>query len=169
LREVLAKVTVDSKTRQIRDLSLLQKRFRFKCKRCATFCCRLGGPKLTRNDIERIEEAGYHVKDFLELANSEFKGMPVMRSSLKNREDGACIFLKFDAKQNRYECSIYDLRPILCRLYPFDFDRIGTDSIVLKFIPCCRGLNNPDGKLVDERFINKHLLAPLLERLETEW
>ena len=158
---------MDSKTRQIRDLSLLQKRFRFKCKRCATFCCRLGGPKLTRKDIERIEEAGYHVKDFLEPANSEFEGMPVMRDSLKNREDGACIFLKFDAKQSRYECSIYDFRPILCRLYPFDFDRIGTDSIVLKFIPCCRGLNNPDGKLVDERFINKHLLAPLLERLET--
>lgn len=165
MREVLAKITVDSKTRQIRDLSLLQKRFRFKCKRCATFCCRLGGPKLTRKDIERIEEAGYRVKDFLEPANSEFKGMPVMRGSLKNREDGACVFLKFDAKQSRYECSIYDFRPILCRLYPFDFDRIGTDSIVLKFIPCCRGLNNPDEKLVDERFINKHLLAPLLEAI----
>ena len=157
---------MDSKTRQIRDLSLLQKRFRFKCKRCATFCCRLGGPKLTRNDIERIEEAGYHVKDFLEPANSEFKAMPFTRGSLKNREDGACIFLKFDAKQNRYECSIYDLRPILCRLYPFDFDRVGTNSIVLKFIPCCRGLNNLDGKLVDERFINKHLLAPLLEAID---
>jgi Fe-S-cluster containining protein len=157
---------VDSKTRQVRDLSLLQKRFRFKCKRCATFCCRLGGPKLTRKDIERIEEAGYHVKDFLEPANSEFKAMPFTRGSLKNREDGACIFLKFDAKQKHYECSIYDFRPILCRLYPFDFDRVGTNSIVLKFIPCCRGLNNLDGKLVDERFINKHLLAPLLEAID---
>jgi len=166
LGEVLAKITVDSKTRQIRDLSLLQKCFRFKCKRCATFCCRLGGPKLTRKDIERIEEAGYHVKDFLEPSNSEFKGMSVMRGSLKNREDGACIFLKSDAKQNRYECSIYAFRPILCRLYPFDFDRIGSNSIVLKFIPCCRGLNNPDGKLVDERFVNKHLLATLLEAVE---
>jgi len=126
----------------------------------------LGGPKLTRKDIERIEEAGYHVKDFLEPANSEFKAMPFTRGSLKNREDGACIFLKFDAKQKQYECSIYDFRPILCRLYPFDFDRVGTNSIVLKFIPCCRGLNNLDGKLVDERFINKHLLAPLLEAID---
>jgi Fe-S-cluster containining protein len=169
LREVLAKITLDSKSRQIRDLSLLQKRFRFKCKRCGTFCCRLGGPELTGKDIERIEKAGCHVKDFLEPANSKFRGTPLMSGSLKNREDGACIFLVFDAKQNRYECSIYDFRPILCRLYPFDFQRISTDSIVLKLIPCCRGLNNPDGKLVDERFINKHLLAPLLERLETEW
>lgn len=106
------------------------------------------------------------MKDFLEPANSEFKGLPVMRGSLRNREDGSCIFLKFDAKENRYECSIYDLRPILCRLYPFDFDRVGSNIIVLKFIPCCRGLNSPDGKLVDERFINSHLLAPLLEAIE---
>jgi len=165
LREVLAKITLDSKSRQIRDLSLLQKRFRFKCKRCATFCCRLGGPKLTRKDIERIEEAGYHVKDFLEPVNREFKGLPVMCGCLRNREDGACIFLKFDAEQNRYECSIYDLRPVLCRLYPFDFGRVGSNIIVLKFIPCCRGLNNPDGKLVDERFIANHLLDPLLEAI----
>jgi len=166
LREVLAKITLDSRSKQIRDLSLLQKRFRFKCRRCATFCCRLGGPKLTRNDVERIKEAGYHVKDFLVPMNSEFKRMPFMRGCLKNREDGACIFLKIDAEQNRYECSIYDFRPTLCRLYPFDFDRIGSNIIVLKFIPCCRGLNNPDGELVDEKFIANHLLAPLLEAIE---
>jgi Fe-S-cluster containining protein len=124
---------------------------------------------LTRKDIERIEEKGYPVKDFLEPTNREFKSMPFTRGSLKNREDEACIFLKFDAKQNRYECSIYDFRPVLCRLYPFDFDLVGPNSIVLKVIPCCRGLNNPYGELVDERFITKNLLAALLERLETEW
>jgi Fe-S-cluster containining protein len=123
---------------------------------------------LTRKDIERIEENGYRVKDFLEPTNSELKSMPFTRGTLKNREDGACIFLKFDAKQNRYECSIYDFRPILCRFYPFDFDMVGPDSIVLKYIPCCRGLNNLDGELVDENFITKNLRAALLERLATE-
>ena len=106
------------------------------------------------------------MKDFLEPANSEFKGLSVMCGNLKNREDGSCIFLKFDVEQNRYECSIYDFRPVLCRLYPFDFDRVGSNIIVLKFIPCCRGLNNPDGKLVDEKFIANHLLVPLLEAIE---
>ena len=124
---------------------------------------------LTRKDIERIEENGYRVKDFLEPTNREFNSMPFACGSLKNREDGACVFLKFDAKQNRYECSIYGSRPILCRFYPFDFDLVGPNSIVLKVIPCCRGLNNPYGELVDERFITKNLLAALLERLETEW
>ena len=124
---------------------------------------------LTRKDIERIEEMGYCVKDFLEPTNSELKSIPSTYGSLKNREDGACIFLKFDAKQNRYECSIYDFRPIFCRFYPFDFDLVGHNSIVSKYIPCCRGLNTLDGDLVDEKFITKNLLAALFERLETEW
>ena len=122
---------------------------------------------LTRKDIERIRENGYLVKDFLEPTNIELKGMPFTSGSLKNREDGACIFLKFCAKQNHYECSIYDSRPILCRLYPFVFDRVAPNSIVLKFVPCCRGLNSLDGELVDEGFITNNLLAALLERVET--
>lgn len=176
LIETLARIIINSETRQVKDLSLFQKHFRFKCGRCATFCCRLGGPKLARKDVERIEEAGYLVKDFLEPTNGEFKDLPTTPGNLKNREDGSCIFLKFDAKQNRYQCSIYDFRPILCKLYPFDFERVGSNIVVLKVIPCCRGLNNSNGKLVDESFIINHLLPPLvealcihaLERLKTE-
>jgi len=163
LNETLAGITINTETRQIKDLFLHQKGLRFKCRRCATFCCRLGGPWLTGRDIERIKQAGYDVKDFLEPAlNNNFKGLPML-GSLKNKEDGSCIFLKFDAEKNRYECSIYDFRPVLCRLYPFDFERIGPNSIALKFIPCCRGLNNPDGELVDEKFVNNQLLDALLE------
>jgi len=166
LSEVLARITIDPETKKICDLSVHQKSLRFKCSRCATFCCKLGGPKLTRKDIERIKRAGYSVKDFLEpLPHSEFKGLSIMRGDLKNKEDGSCIFLKFDAKENRYVCSIYDFRPALCRLYPFDFDSVGSNIIVLKLIPCCRGLNLPDGDLMDEEFIANHLLGSLLEIL----
>ena len=166
LSETLAKITVNSETREIRDLSIQQKSLRFKCRRCATFCCRLGGPKLTSKDIEQIMEAGYDVKDFLKpILDSEFKGIPTMCGSLKNKEDGSCIFLKFDVEADHYKCSIYDFRPALCRLYPFDFDKVGPNFIVLKVIPCCRGLNNPDGELVDEEFIANYLLDALLEAM----
>ena len=104
------------------------------------------------------------MKDFLEPAlKSKFKGLPIMRGSLKNKEDGSCVFLKFDAEKNRCECLIYDFRPVLCRLYPFDFGWISLNTIVLKFIPCCRGLNNPDGELVDEEFITNYLLDSVLD------
>ncbi len=166
LNETLARITINSETKQVKDLSLHQKHLRFKCRRCAIFCCRLGGPWLTGKDIERIKQAGYDTKDFLEPAlNSKFNDLPIMRGSLKNKKDGSCVFLKFDAEKSRYECLIYDFRPALCRLYPFDFERISPSAIALKFIPCCRGLNDPDGELVDEEFINNHLLDALLEAI----
>jgi len=164
LNETLARITINPETKQVKDLSLHQKHLRFKCLKCAIFCCRLGGPWLSERDVERIKQAGYNAKDFLESAlNSKFKGLPIMRGSLKNKEDGSCVFLKFDAEKNRYECLIYDFRPALCRLYPFDFERISPGFVVLKLIPCCRGLNNPNGELVDEEFITNHLLGALLE------
>jgi Fe-S-cluster containining protein len=124
----------------------------------------LGGPWLTGKDIERIKQAGYDAKDFLEPASKgKSKDLPIMCGNLKNNEDGSCIFLKLDPEKNRYECSIYDFRPALCRLYPFDFERTSLDSVVLKLIPCCKGINNPDGELVDEGFITNHLLDALLE------
>jgi len=167
LSKNLARATIEPKTKQIIDLSLHQKHLRFKCRRCATFCCKLGGPWLTEKDIERIKQAGYDVKDFFEPAsNNEFERLSAMRGSLKNREDGSCIFLKFDVEEDRYECSIYDFRPTLCRLYPFHFDRAEHNSIVLKLIPCCRGLNNPDGKLVNEEFISSQVLSVLVEIMD---
>jgi Fe-S-cluster containining protein len=62
-----------------------------------------------------------------------------------------------------YECSIYDVRPVLCRLYPFDFERINSNSFLLKIIPCCKGLNNADGEPVNEKFIAKHLFENILK------
>lgn len=166
MKEVLAEITLDSKSRKIRDLFLLNKHFRFKCTRCATFCCQLGGPKLTKGDVERIKKAGYRENLFLEPANKS-ESLSAMRSSLKNGEDGSCVFLTSDPEHRRYECSIYDFRPVLCRLYPFNFDRVDSNTITLKFIPCCRGLNNSDGETVNERFIANHLLTTLIEAMES--
>lgn len=166
MKEVLAEITLDSKSRKIRDLSLLNKHFRFKCTRCATFCCQLGGPKLTKRDVKRIKKAGYRENLFLEPANKS-ESLSAMRSSLKNGEDGSCVFLTSDPEHRRYKCSIYDFRPVLCRLYPFNFDRVDSNTITLKFIPCCRGLNNSDGETVNERFVANHLLTTLLEAMES--
>lgn len=156
---------MNSRSKHITHITFHEKRFRFKCQRYATFCCKLGGPRLTIKDVERIKKAGYNIENFLEPFDSESNNTSIIRGSLKNRENGSCIFLKFQADQNHYACSIYDFRPALCRLYPFDFETEDSNTIILKYIPCCRGLNAPDGKLIDERFITDHLLPPLLETL----
>jgi len=167
LSDVLARITLDSKLGKVRDILFHQRRIRFKCRRCASLCCRLGGPRLSRQDAERIKKAGYDTTDFLDLLNNKPEGGALICRSLKSRKDGSCIFLRFRPDQNRYECSIYDFRPLLCRLYPFDFERKSPNAILLKLIPCCRGLNDADGESVDDEFVADHLLAPLLEALES--
>ncbi len=161
----MARITLDLETKQIKGLSILQS-LRFKCRRCATFCCRLGGPKLNEQDVKRLKDTGYHEKDFLEpRLEGEFADLSTARGRMKSKEDGSCVFLRFDVSENCYVCLIYDFRPTLCKMYPFNYDRTSLNSIVLKVIPCCRGLKDPKGELVDEEFVNNRLLDSLLEAI----
>jgi len=164
VEENIARIMVKPKTKQIVDITFYKRNFRFKCKRCATFCCKLGGANLAEKDVQRIKEAGYAMDDLLESITKRESNSPLkMKSRLGEREDGSCVFLRFDDKMKIYECSIYDVRPVLCRIYPFDFERIDSNSFMLKFIPCCKGLNSADGELVDERFISNYLLDAIFE------
>lgn len=161
LRENIARVTIDLETRQILDVHLYERNFRFKCKRCAIFCCKLGGPPLTHKDIEQIESTGYDTSEFIEPSKRQYENFPLTSSTIRSKKDGSCIFLRMDEKRNVYECSIYDARPVPCKLYPFDFERINPNTFLLRIIPCCKGLNNENGELVNERFIVKHLLESI--------
>ena len=67
----IAIITLDSTQNCIRKIILTQKQLSYTCKRCATLCCKLGGPVLTKKDVKQIEQAGYNIKDFLESTNNE--------------------------------------------------------------------------------------------------
>lgn len=156
LNENIAEITVNPKTKRVTKIIFLQKRLRFKCQRCAVFCCKLGGPKLTEMDVDYIEQAGYRLEEFLEsVPINEFNGLPIICGRLKSKEDGSCVFLSFNTEKNVYECSIYEVKPALCRLYPFDFERINSSFFMLKLIPCCKGLYKRDGEGVNKSFVNK--------------
>lgn len=62
---------------------------------------------------------------------------------LRRRGDGACVFLKYDGKQPR--CSIYNIRPIACRLYP-----LIPSGTRLKVDPLCPGLSRTEGHTFKE-------------------
>jgi Fe-S-cluster containining protein len=110
---------------------------------------------LSKEDIEQIESAGYRTNDFVEDSKRKY-GNYSMTSAMKNRKDGSCIFLETDEKRNAYECSIYEIRPIFCRLFPFEIKRIGISSFLLNILPC-NGLNDAEGESVNQRFVVKHL------------
>jgi Fe-S-cluster containining protein len=163
LNEEIAGIILNSDHKQVFDITVYEENLRFECRRCAAFCCKLGGPNLTRKDIKRITQGGYKAREFVVPFKSESEGWPTFLGSLKGKEDGSCIFLEFGLEEGIYECSIYDFRPALCKLYPFDFYNINSQSIVLKLIPCCRGLNNPEGEFVNEEFIVDSLLEAIFD------
>ncbi len=164
--EEIAKITWNPETLEITDITLSRKDLRFKCRRCAVFCCKLGGPKVFEKDLKPLRAAGFEPMEFLvHLSANQTGQRNVCELVLKQREDGSCIFLQHDVEGKVHRCSIYDLRPSLCRLYPFEFQRTSPNTGILRFIPCCNGLNASDGLLVDRKFIEKYLLSPLLDLL----
>ncbi len=157
MNDTLAIFTLNKKTKKASDLVVTQKQFRFKCKRCATLCCKLGGPELLEYDVKKIEATGYQRKDFLE--SSEKTGFNLTRAVgfLKTREDGSCVFLTQNSNMNYFNCNIYKVRPVLCRIYPFMIESLDQNKMAIKIIPCCKGLNNPEGKILDEKFFSRKL------------
>ena len=88
----------------------------FACSKCA-ICCGDNGNKerhilLLKSDVNRISAfAGKGIETFaLPLSNDG----PYKFEMLKNHPRGSCVFLAGN------HCSIYNLRPLICRFYPFE-------------------------------------------------
>jgi len=154
----IAEITFDVEKKRILNITFSKKDLRFKCKRCGVFCCKLGGPPVTETDLKRIGKTGLNPYDFLEPLRRRHTRHVDAVGILKRKKDGSCIFLEYDRSKRLYECRIYEARPDLCRLYPFEFASEGNGKGVLKIIPCCNGLNAPDGRIVDQEFVEKYLL-----------
>jgi len=153
----IAEITLEPETKQVIRVIFHGSQLRFRCQRCAVFCCKLGGPKLSTKDIERLRRACYKPDTFLDATPAR----------LKNRRDGSCVFLFFNAEECFYQCSVYDFRPTFCRLYPFQFEKAGPQSYALKFIPCCNGLNTEDGEIVNKKFFAEVLQKILFDLIDS--
>jgi Fe-S-cluster containining protein len=162
LNFAIAEITLNLETKRITNIVLLKKDLRFKCQRCAVFCCRLGGPRLNDKDFQRLRQAGYGNKNY--MRNTGKKGDK--GKFLNEKEDGSCIFLEESDEIKEHMCVIYDFRPSLCKLYPFEFTSTGPNMGVLKIIPCCNGLNAIDGELIDKKFVEKNLFEAIVDHLD---
>jgi Fe-S-cluster containining protein len=154
-RSVVTEITINPGTQDITAMNFSQNSLRFKCQRCAVFCCKCGGPRLSLKDVKNLERSGKISDLFVDSKDL----------TLKNAKDGSCLLLTVNTHKQKYHCSVYNLRPTLCRLYPFRFERLGQHSFELKLIPCCNGLNVDGGEIVDESFFRKYLREPFLDLL----
>jgi len=134
----------------VKTVKLDKKGLRFKCRRCATFCCRLGGPMVGCKDLRRLKKAISKIDSFIETAAVGTSVIKVLASK-PNRQ---CILLRRDSR-GKYRCSEYALRPDACRTYPFKLIR--RDSCLTVLVSPCRGLNYKEGQLIDERLVGKYL------------
>jgi len=142
--------TFSVKGTRVRTVKLDKKGLRFSCRRCATFCCRLGGPVVTCKDLTRLRKAISKIDSFIETAAAGTSVITVLASK-PNRQ---CILLRKDSR-GKYRCSEYTLRPDACRTYPFKLIR--QDACLTVLVSPCRGLNYKEGQLIDERLVGKYL------------
>jgi len=80
---------------------------------------------------------------------------------MKSKEDTTCIFY-------REGCSIYSVRPIACRLFPFrvEEETLSNGDILLSinYNPTCPGIGK--GKSVDKRKLEKLVVDQFRQRTE---
>jgi Fe-S-cluster containining protein len=95
---------------------------------------------LTGRDVERIAVA-------TQLGQKEFSYALDGHSPYERRMRmirGSCVFLKGS------ECSIYRIRPLICRFYPFSLTPSAEGEFHIGFDPACSGIGK--GVARDERF-----------------
>lgn len=103
-----------------------------KCQRCGK-CCEDTSMELSARDIRRLEKAGYPKEEF---AGRDPEG--ILR--LRNR-NGICYFLNPCSK----ECSVYELRPVGCYIYPVNLSPEGA-VVVDDFCPAAKTINGAELK-----------------------
>ncbi len=104
-------------------------------------CCEETEMQLSKADVKRIEKLGFKVDDFSEVKD----GVRVLRNV-----DGKCFFLK------EGKCSIYDSRPLGCKLYPVVWDVERRKAVVHDFCPLASSISKVTLKRA-ERVLRKHI------------
>lgn len=121
---------------------------------CCCNCNKIDMPIILPTEIERIQALSRRPKD--EFAKKITNNLYQMRR-VKDEEENGCIFFI------NHSCSIYDVRPIDCRLFPFDFKEIEGEYWLIYYndIEICKAL--PTDKDEIKRYA--HNIRPLLDMM----
>lgn len=102
-------------------------------------CCKDTKMQLSEEDIRKIEQLGYKRDDF----SMEIDGVRVLKNV-----NGSCYFLKSDM------CSIYNSRPVGCRLYPVIYHVDNKKAVIDDFCPHSENINQELLKRAERVLIN---------------
>lgn len=109
----------------------------FECTQCGNCCS--GDPGYvwaTKEEVRRISEFLGHTDGRLDEKHLRRVGL---RYSLTEKPNGDCIFLKREG--GRTKCSIYAVRPLQCRTWPFWTRNLRSRKDWNKAHEICPGMN----------------------------
>ena len=109
----------------------------FVCKRCAQ-CC--GDTEDTVRHVLLLKTDAQRISKETLLDSHEFakdvSGFEPYIYEMKKTSGGKCFFLK----NNR--CTIYEIRPLICRFYPFELKNLGNNNYHFSYTNKCPGIGN---------------------------
>ena len=118
---------------------------RFECTQCGN-CC--SGPPgyvwTTKEEVRRI--AAFFGREDGRLSDGQLRRVG-LRFSLTEKKNGDCVFLRSEG--DRRVCSIYPVRPLQCRTWPFWTTNLRSARAWAEAGATCPGMNNgPNHELV---------------------
>lgn len=130
---------------------------RYSCHGCGN-CCRDFTVQLRDEDLALLREQGWAEK-LGEPVTVEFRGT----SFLRQRDDGACVFLQDDGRCRIHAEYGLEAKPIACQLFPFSFaPDDGGVRVGLNFA-CQSMLENKGAELPSHRRDLKRMIARVPE------
>jgi len=99
---------------------------------------------LLKSEAERISQKTLKKLDeFAERIEEQEPYVYLMRKTF----DGKCVFLKDNL------CAVYEMRPLICRFYPFNLDNLGNHNYVFSYTEECPDIGS--GPQLKKRFFDK--------------
>lgn len=111
------------------------KHVRFRCAGYAR-CCGDAKDKIRSIFLLKIEADRISRRTLIGLDKfaEKIKGFEPYVYQMKKTEDGKCVFLKDNS------CSIYQIRPLICRFYPFQLKNLRNNRYVFTYTDECPGI-----------------------------
>jgi Fe-S-cluster containining protein len=108
---------------------------RFRCTHCGQ-CCGDTEEKtrhilLLKSDLDRISK---ETSLFYNKFSEESPGSEPYIYEMKKSKSGKCFFLKDNL------CTIYEIRPLICRFYPFPLNDLGNNKHSFSYTKKCPGI-----------------------------
>lgn len=124
---------------------------RFSCTRCGD-CCRTWNVMLGPGERDRIEGLDWTGREpdlvgATTVVETEAPGSGDRIERLVRRDDGSCVFLGDDDRCRIHTHFGRDVKPVMCRMYPFGFSRLG-DEVAVDCSFACRSVSHGTGEPV---------------------